>query len=107
MARMDFCQRQIRLGQQEILKGNFSVRVSCPCFVPGLAANILSAEQKLDEVLRWLAPLYCTGKHNDTHKLGQESTRTWFPSTDAYKKWRVGGNQFLWLHGEGAVSDIS
>ena len=45
-------------------------------------------------------------KHNDTHKLRQEGTCTWFPSTDAYKKWRVGGNQFLWLHGKGAVSEI-
>ena len=59
------------------------------------------AEQKLDEVLRWLVALDCTEKHKDTHKLRQEGTCTWFPGTDAYKQWRTGGNRFLWLHGKG------
>ena len=58
----------------------------------------------LDEVLRWLDALDCTEKHNDTHKLRQQGTCTWFPKTDAYAKWRAGGCQFLWLNGKGMVS---
>ena len=45
----------------------------------------------LDEVLRWLGALDCTEKHNDTRKLRQEGTCTWFPNTDAYKSGGLAG----------------
>ena len=76
-------------------------------FIIDPADNTLLLEQTLDEVSRWLAALDCAEKHETMLKLRQEGTCTWFPSTDAYKKWRVGGNHFLWLHGQGVVSDTS
>ena len=77
------------------------------CSVLEPADNTLSLEQTLDEVSRWLAALDCTEKQESMLKLRQEGTCTWFPKTDAYKKWRAGGNQFLWLHGQGMVSGTS
>ena len=78
-------------------------RTCTMCFVLEPADNALSLEQKLDEVSRWLAALDCTEKHDSMLKLRQEGTCTWLPTTDAYNKWRVGGNQFLWLHGQGVM----
>lgn len=73
--------------------------------LPELTEKILSAEKKLEEISRWLAPFCCLQKHKDTHKLRQKGTCKWFPNTDAYKEWRFGVHRLLWLHGKGVVSD--
>lgn len=62
-----------------------------------------SPEKKLDKVLRWLSASDCTEKHNAMLKIRQEGTCGWFPITYAYKKWRTGGDHFLWLHGKGVL----
>ena len=70
------------------------------------AFNILTLGRQLEEVLRWLAALGCTDKHNHILQLRQEGTCKWFPNSDVYGKWRTRGAQFLWLHGKGLPFDV-
>ena len=76
-------------------------------FTPDPACNILALGRHLEEILRWLAALDCTDKHNYIHQLRQDGTCKWFPNTDVYEKWRKHGAQFLWLHGKGMSFDTS
>lgn len=70
-----------------------------------LGDNTLFDRAKIGRGLTMASSKDCTEKHMHTLRLRQEGTCKWLPNTDAYKNWRVGGNQFLWLHGKGTVSD--
>ena len=93
--------------RQKDLDRTCTVPILHTSYVSLLTTLLLLLGQKLDEVVRWLDAFHCTEKHKYTIQLRQRDTCEWFPKTDAYKTWRAGGCQFLWLHGKGMLSGIS
>jgi hypothetical protein len=62
--------------------------------------EIYSLADKLRrKIHKWLAAPDPSSNHNDTRKLRQPTTGTWFVNGEDFKRWKSALNSFIWLHG--------
>jgi len=54
--------------------------------------------EKLDQLVRWLAPLHYNVKHEQSVEKNQEDTGMWLFENDIYKRWESSPSM-LWIHG--------
>lgn len=70
-------------------------------FCPSRILYILNevAENKKNEIIRWLSPTDPTTNQAAARKKHEDQTGKWFTKGEEYSKWKENSNSFLWLHG--------
>ncbi|KAH0556306.1 hypothetical protein GP486_005768 [Trichoglossum hirsutum] len=63
------------------------------------AVKGLGFEQRCEKIERWLSPPDPSTNHNRALQQRQEGTGLWFLHSDAFAKWQIQRNSFLWLYG--------
>jgi hypothetical protein len=56
-------------------------------------------DERRQKIYQWLSPPDPSSNHNSACKKRQPTTGAWFIESDEFKKWKMGPNSFLWLHG--------
>ncbi|OLN86260.1 Ankyrin repeat domain-containing protein 50-like protein 2 [Colletotrichum chlorophyti] len=61
--------------------------------------DLMRSDSHVEKMKRWLSPPDTSTNSNKARESRHEGTGTWFLESAAFKEWKLGSRQHLWLHG--------